>query len=156
RAALEYYVDTSGSDSNDCLAATSGGGHGPCLTIQHAITVVEAADYGNVRIDVNVACGTYHGGIAVYGNGRGQQSGSVLPASNIRVIGTGGSACTFITIDNTWPLANAGAVTVSNAGFLTITGLTISNTTFSGSTDLFVQNNGYIAASFDMNYGAAS
>jgi hypothetical protein len=47
-----YYVNgnsgAGGSDSNDGLAVTLGGGHGPWLTIDHAATVAAAGDITNI------------------------------------------------------------------------------------------------------------
>ncbi len=52
-----YYVSTSGRDSNDGLARTTGGGHGPWRTIQNAGVTVQAGD------TVIVLAGTYDGAI---------------------------------------------------------------------------------------------
>lgn len=49
-----YYVSTTGSDSNDGTTPTTGGGHGPFLTLTHAQT---AARSGNKTIQVE--SGTY-------------------------------------------------------------------------------------------------
>ena len=56
---LNYYVNSSsGSDSNDGLAPTTGGGHGPWMTISHADTSLVL---GPIGTNVNVAAGTYYG-----------------------------------------------------------------------------------------------
>lgn len=58
---LNYYVNGStGSNSNDGLAATTGGGHGPWLTIQKAATSLTLGAAGTA---VNVADSTYTGPI---------------------------------------------------------------------------------------------
>jgi hypothetical protein len=50
----DYYVSPTGSDSNDGLSPTTGGGHGPWLTIAHADTSSRTG--GDC---INVAPGTY-------------------------------------------------------------------------------------------------
>jgi hypothetical protein len=56
---LNYYVNSSsGSDSNDGLAPTTGGGHGPWMTISHADAYLVL---GPIGTNVNVAAGNYNG-----------------------------------------------------------------------------------------------
>lgn len=54
---VNYYVDPAGSNANDGLAPTTGGGHGPWLTIAHADALTRTA--GDC---INVAAGTYTSG----------------------------------------------------------------------------------------------
>lgn len=50
-----------GSDSNDCTAATTSGGHGPCATIGHTVATAYAGyDLRNNAITISVAAGTYN------------------------------------------------------------------------------------------------
>lgn len=59
-----FYVATAGnggSDSNDCLAASVVGGHGPCLTVQHACLVALTYDAGGTNLVVNIGTGTFTG-----------------------------------------------------------------------------------------------
>jgi hypothetical protein len=55
--ACVYYVSTSGSDSNDGLAPTTGGGHGPFLTFAHTLSVTRTVAQA-YRV-VCVRAGTY-------------------------------------------------------------------------------------------------
>jgi hypothetical protein len=65
-----YYVRTDGSDSNNGLANTSGGGF---LTIQKAINVIaNTLDLAGFMVTVQVATGTYAGTITVSGPWDGQ------------------------------------------------------------------------------------
>jgi putative cell wall-binding protein len=61
------YVSKTGSDSNDCTAATGSAPVGPCLTIAHAVSLVgqsgvaytgETVDYSSVST-ISVAAGSY-------------------------------------------------------------------------------------------------
>ncbi len=59
-----FYVATAGnggSDSNDCLSATVSGGHGPCLTVQHACLVAMSYDIGGANVTVNIGTGSFAG-----------------------------------------------------------------------------------------------
>jgi len=63
-AAPAIFVATAGnggSDSNDCLAASNGGGHGPCLTLQHATAVAMNYNFGGSSTTVNIGTGTFQG-----------------------------------------------------------------------------------------------
>ena len=55
-----FYVATTGSDSNDCLAS-SGSPHGPCLTVQHAANVAMSYVFAGVSATVNIGTGTFQG-----------------------------------------------------------------------------------------------
>jgi hypothetical protein len=57
-ADLAMYVDTNGSDSNNCLIGF------PCQTPQHAYNVLrDKYDLAGYKVTVNLACGTYTGGL---------------------------------------------------------------------------------------------
>ena len=69
-----YYVATNGSDSNDGLAPTTGGGHGPWLTIQHADTSSRTG--GDC---INVEPGTYaKGALITHGGNAATSTGYVV------------------------------------------------------------------------------
>lgn len=55
-----YYVRTDGNDSNDGLANTSGGAF---LTVQKAVDIVSALDIAGYTVTIQIADGTYTGGV---------------------------------------------------------------------------------------------
>jgi hypothetical protein len=54
---LTFYVATTGSDSNNCLSASTA-----CLTLQHAFGVAMTYDAGNSSIVISLGAGTFDGG----------------------------------------------------------------------------------------------
>src|ERR1019366_1497903 len=60
-ANFTYYVRTDGSDSNTGLANTSGAAF---LTIQKAVTIVQGLDLNGFTVTIQVADGTYTGGVS--------------------------------------------------------------------------------------------
>jgi hypothetical protein len=105
-APLNYYVSTSGNDSNNCLTlATS------CLTIQHAITLVQYINLNGFSVTVNVANGAYQPFSTVPINGSGQ----------VLIIGNTSSP-SAVTIS----AASGPAIGASNSGYV-ISGLQLSS-----------------------------
>lgn len=117
-----FYVAVSGSggsDSNDCLSATVSGGHGPCLTLQHAANVALGYDANGQNVVINVGAGTFQGAI-FSGALRGMVGGNF---TTVYVIGAG-SASTFITDTS----SNCGAIIASTYVSLLIEAMTVSKT----------------------------
>ncbi len=84
-----YYVLTTGSDSNNGLANTSGGAF---LTIQKAIDTACALDLSVYSVTINVADGTYSGGIVLkpyLGTGPITIVGNTSTPANCLLSGTG-------------------------------------------------------------------
>ncbi len=96
-AARSYFVRTDGSDSNNGLANTAGGAF---LTIQKAIDTVNTLDTRGFAVTVNVAAGTYTGGILmtlpVVGGGTLKISGDTTTPSNV-VISTTSKDAVVVT-----------------------------------------------------------
>jgi hypothetical protein len=150
----QFYVATSGnggSDSHDCLAATVSGGHGPCLTIQHAINIVATYGTNGIGPAINVGAGTFVGQAVVRGPiGSGGRQDSW---PQFLLISGAGSGSTIID-DNT---QNCGTVVASASGAnIVVHGFTVKHTG-SGSSDcgggLWAELNGYIIIGNDVNFG---
>lgn len=62
--ARTYFVRTDGSDSNTCLANTSGGA---CLTVQGAVNKAYLLDTAGFTVTLSVAAGTYTGATTISG-----------------------------------------------------------------------------------------
>lgn len=89
-APVSYYVSNSGSDGNNCLAIAS-----PCLTIQHALTLVNKLNLNGYTVTINLADGVYAAITLPPINGSGTVviNGDALnPANTIIFNSTGGSA----------------------------------------------------------------
>ncbi len=91
-AGLNTYVNNStGNDSNDCLAATVGGGHGPCTTINHTVAVAKnTVDVGGLTspvVNVATGTGTYAEEIDL--------NGAIVGGTSIQVTGTGSGNVTI-------------------------------------------------------------
>jgi hypothetical protein len=107
-----FYVATvgnGGSDSADCLAATVGGGHGPCLTVQHTCLVALAYDAGGANLVVNIGTGSF-AGVEVAGFMRGSPTAGF---GNFLVLNGNGAANTTIT-----QFASAGLDISTDTGLL--------------------------------------
>jgi hypothetical protein len=117
-----FYVATGGnggSDSADCLAATVGGGHGPCLTVQHACDVAMSYFWAGGSSVINVGTGTFQGPIlsgAISGTSGNGVSGQYLTISG------NGAANTTLTDSN----SNVAVIVASNYMTLLLNNLTIS------------------------------
>lgn len=111
-ARAQVFVDPSGSDSNDCLAATVGNGHGPCLTIQHGIDTAYNIGSSGGPLYIQIAAGTFSAGGNFVGPLRGG-SGSFF------WIYGAGSTQTIIN-DNS---ANCGVFTVARYAAVVIQGM---------------------------------
>lgn len=80
-----YYVRTDGNDSNDGLTNVAGGAK---LTIQGAITAINLLDMNSKAVTVQVADGTYTGGVSVggmqgYGLGSLTIQGNAVTPTNV-------------------------------------------------------------------------
>ncbi len=97
---LTYYVSASGSDTDDCSAAT------PCATPQHVLTLLPT-DFNN-QVFINVGPGTY---------GTAGANTLTLPAvpgvSSTGVYGTVSLRATCSVPDKTWASTGAGSAVVS-------------------------------------------
>jgi hypothetical protein len=107
-APRSYYVNAStGSDANNCL--TSGL---PCLTIQHAISLINALNMNGYNVTINLASGTYAPFVAgpLNGSGTVQIIGNTTTPSTVVISAITGEAAYFSAPG--WTLAG---VTVSSA-----------------------------------------
>lgn len=91
-SARTYYVRTDGSDSNNGLANTSGGAF---LTVQKAVDVVYGLDLNIYNVTIQVADGTYSGGVIAagpfLGSGAVTIQGNATTPTNV-VLSTGSTA----------------------------------------------------------------
>jgi hypothetical protein len=129
-----YYVRTDGSDSNTGLSDTSGGAF---LTKQKAINVVAALDIGIFDVTINVADGTYTGGVQVNGPWTG--------LGNVYLVGnsTTPANCVISTSGN--------AILVTNNGTLNIEGFKLAS---SGAIGLAAQYGATVNVTGKMECGA--
>ena len=98
-AGRNYYVATTGSDSNDGLTVGN-----PFLTIQKAIDVVSGLDLGTFNAIINLANGTYQISSAIVcketpGNGTVLITGDAVTPSNVVIELTGADYAAF-TLNN--------------------------------------------------------
>lgn len=133
-----------GSNSNDCLAATVAGGHGPCLTKQYVADLI-VTDY-----DASSIVG---GGVNVH-MGAGNFNDTVILSGPIGsgAFGTPGPSLNFIGVDSIGSTSNnvsgggCGAFghpfTISNGAVMKLGSLSVS-TTCTGGSDFFIQNGAY-------------
>lgn len=119
-ASRNYYVRTDGSDSNTGLADSAGGAF---LTIQKALDVVaKTLDLNGYNVTINVADGTYTGGVVIAGAWHGANGNFGAPAGatggNVFLIGntTTPANCVISTTSKDAILATCGAF-VYVAGF---------------------------------------
>lgn len=120
-----YYVRTDGSDSNNGLANTSGGAF---LTIQKAIDTACALDLSIYNVTINVADGTYAGGVVLkpyLGTGPIAIIGNTTTPANCLLQGTGArisAGSTFATYQmrgfETQTITSGNSVALSGAGIL--------------------------------------
>lgn len=126
-----FYVATTGSDSNPCTSGSK------CLTIQHGLDVADAYDLNNQTVNVNVADGTYSGGIALL---------SPTIGGIINLIG-----------DNTTPasciisVSSNDAIAAANYGVLNVQGFKLQTTTFGSGIN--ASNGGVVNITGNMNFG---
>lgn len=116
------FVRVGGNDSFDCMASTQVGGHGPCATVQAALTAALARDARSAVLVVDVGEGTFSAPVAVNGaNVGGASSANFVTAAistPLVLIRGAGSGLTEIFGPATYRgvnycyaiLANAGAV----------------------------------------------
>lgn len=137
-AAPALYVATAGnggSDSNDCLAAAVGGGHGPCLTVQHTCQVALAYVAGGSNITVNIGTGSF-AGFQLAGFNAGNAGAGL---NNLLLINGNGSANTTLTA-----YSSTNIVATASSGLQ----VELQNITLSASGasqyDIFAQNPGTI------------
>lgn len=120
-----YYVRTDGSDSNNGLANTSGGAF---LTIQKAVDTACALDLSIYNVTINVADGTYSGGIALkpyLGTGPITIVGNTSTPGNCLLKGTGSrisAESTFATYQmrgfETQTVTSGNSIALSGIGIL--------------------------------------
>lgn len=120
-----YYVRTDGSDSNNGLANTSGGAF---LTIQKAIDTACALDLSIYNVTINVADGTYSGGVVLkpyIGTGPIAIVGNTTTPGNCLLQGTGtriSAASIFATYQmrgfETQTITSGNSVSLSGIGIL--------------------------------------
>ena len=107
-----YYVSPTGSDSNNGLSSGS-----PFLTIQKAITVVQALDLNGYTVTIQLADGTYTAGATIAGNFTGGGAvvinGNSTTPSNV-VISVTSSQCLYAY--------NGAIITIQNLKVQTTTG----------------------------------
>jgi hypothetical protein len=89
--ATTFANNSTGSDANDCLAATVGGGHGPCATINHAAAIakntVDAGGGNSPVVSVATGTGLYVEQISVFG--------ATVGGTGIQFTGTGSANITI-------------------------------------------------------------
>lgn len=123
----DYYVATTGSDSNNGLTSLT-----PFLTVQKAIDVVAGLDFSIYNVNINVAAGTYTGANTIK-NFAGAGTCTILGASATTTIinPTSATCFTVIGITSNWTV-QALRVTATTSGFgfivfqgsrITLTGL---------------------------------
>lgn len=160
---LNFYINRStGLDTNDCLAATTGGGHGPCKTITHTASVALKTDAQGFYLLINVAAGTYPEPVllagVITGSGvmpiAGQNNSNVGAPMYILGAGSGSTKVDVTTGTGCLPFGNG--FTVSNGFALILDKLEVS-TTCAGGSDLFIQNGSYVGfGSGDVILGPAT
>ncbi len=111
---INFFVDNStGNDSNDCLAATVTGGHGPCATINHGVAVakntVDVAGQASPVLNVATGTGTYAEQISI--------AGAVVGGQNIQVTGTGSANITIQAPAGQYAVNAQDWVAISFSGF---------------------------------------
>lgn len=120
-----FYVSATGSDSADCLAATVVGADGPCLTIQHAVSVALGYDANSANVTVNIGAGTFatpnvSGGLRGFANATTPNSTAVAP---YLILSGAGSASTSLTNIGTGSPLTLAAIT--DGAHVEFTGLTL-------------------------------
>jgi len=125
-AGRTYYVRTDGNDNNTGLANTSGGAF---LTVQAAINATAALDLQIYDVTIQIADGTYTGGVVV--------NGPWLGSGTVTIQGNNGTPSNVIL-----STGSSDAISVRNGGRLTVRDMKIQNT--SGSFLIYAQSNGYI------------
>lgn len=133
-----YYVLTTGSDSNNGLANTSGGAF---LTIQKAINTVAALDLSVYNVTIQVGAGTYTGAVSV--------NGPWVGLGTVSLIGDT-TTPTNVVISTT----SANCILVQNNGVLSLGGFKLQTTTSGDCIDTTA--NGIVNIAGAMNYGAVA
>jgi hypothetical protein len=136
-----FFADPStGNDSNDCLAATVTGGHGPCLTLQHVMNVAASYDLGGARPVVTLASGTFSVGFVMTGALRGAAFQGTVPGIEIN----GAGVASTIIDDNT---ASCGTFVIGEGLTIYAHNVKIQKTSGCGGagSGVFVQELGYFA-----------
>lgn len=111
-----YYVRTDGSDSNDGSANTSGGAF---LTIQKAIDTAAALDLSIYNVTIDVADGTYTGGLTLksyVGGGYILIRGNTTTPANVLLNVTGN--CVYGEDCGNWQLSGVKLVSTSRGIYL--------------------------------------
>lgn len=96
QAPTTFYVNAStGSDTNDGLAATVGGGHGPFATIQKAANQIPLYNSNGFTIQINVADAPSYTQVnlpKINGSGQVRITGNTTTPTNCVITGTNSSA----------------------------------------------------------------
>lgn len=150
---LNVYANSStGNDANDCLAASSSGGHAPCATATHALAVGLQYDAGNSPLILNLAAGTYTGSLFIAGAPRGAV-GVNQSQFGVYIIGAG-SALTIL--DDT--SGDCGTLITSGSGTqVVLEDIKIQKTSgcANGGSAIFAQDLSFVALGTDVSFGVA-
>jgi len=93
-ATRTYYVRTDGSDSNTGLINSAGGAF---LTLQKAVTTIQALDRSIYDVTASIGAGTFTGGVSVSGWGPGTGSIYFTGAGATTIISTTSATCIFVS-----------------------------------------------------------
>lgn len=152
--ASQFYVMTSGnggSDSADCLASTVTGGHGPCLTIRHAVQVAIQGQGGggNACPTINIGAGTFPDGVTISGP---TPCGGYVLYSQLKLVGSGGTTI----IDDTGVFNQCGTITASGSGVNVLLSNMLLQYTgpCSGAGEIFAQDGAFVAVSANVGFGS--
>lgn len=128
--ASNYYLATTGSDSNNCL--TSGTA---CFTLAHIASLINASP-SLVPITINVAAGSY-------------SAGATFTSGNITISGAGSGSTTITDSSNA-----GGTILVKAPAQVTVTGLYLQNT--GGGSDVWALYGGVATVGSDIILGAST
>lgn len=133
-----YYVRTDGSDSNTGLVNNAGGAF---LTKQKAIDVVAALDISIYSVTIQVADGTYTGGVVV--------NGAWLGSGTVELVGNATTPANAV-ISRT----SANCILVTNYGRLSVRGFKVVAAT--SGIGVATQYGGILSVTGLMEYGACA
>lgn len=111
-AARTYYVDTTGSDSNDGLTAGT-----PFLTINKAINIVSALDLSAYSVTIQLADGAYTSTAtlkSLVGTGTVTIRGNTTTPANTLISVTGANAISAVSVNGSWALKSVKISTTTS------------------------------------------